>query len=447
MAEKKLWVLITKKPVAEIVAFLSAEQNLNLETPDANGRTFLHIAAMRKSDVLTTAFIERKANVNATDKAGLSPLHVAAGVGAFPVVQLLVSGGAKVFAVSRHNLTPSGLAKLDVSKAAKLIGLGTKSFNAQGRTQSSQVLDKALADLLLQHPGAFGFSNLTQYAEGDFKDAKRGYTTCDAKMFSVRIGPNYEKNKQKAPSDRAFYDIHAVEVFQSANKIFHASAAMSFPDLPHHTDEKMAGLEGVPKFFVLMYMLPNYDASMFGDKSDGASHQLMMTFALSEYGQEQLRTASTQPAQLLKRFLLADPTGDVELRARLKGIAILQNPTEIKCNGLVRSLITQRNGQPFMTGPRCHTFFKGTNYLEVDCDVHTFCYMARKGLSSLRDCVAENGDLVIGAVVEGRATEQPEQMLGCFRLKPSALSNLQSWDALCANFITEGQARAEKTQD
>lgn len=42
-----------------------------------------------------------------------------------------------------------------------------------------------------------------------------------------------------------------------------------------------------------------------------------------------------------------------------------------------RRLLTNYNDKPVLTRPQ-HQFFKGDGYLEVDLDVHSWAYLARK---------------------------------------------------------------------
>jgi Protein ENHANCED DISEASE RESISTANCE 2, C-terminal len=61
-------------------------------------------------------------------------------------------------------------------------------------------------------------------------------------------------------------------------------------------------------------------------------------------------------------------------------------------------------------------FFVGPNYLEVDLDVHSYAFLARKALWSyherLHSVVWENG-----FVIQGNASDElPEQLLGCGRI-------------------------------
>lgn len=158
---------------------------------------------------------------------------------------------------------------------------------------------------------------------------------------------------------------------------------------------------------------------------------LVLYFAIKESTWELLDSPDAPPSiPLLKRFLEACNNDEENIRKRLKCIPRIVNPDEMQINFATKRLVTTYNAKPFMTGPRCHTFYRGENYLEVDVDVHRFCYLARKAGYSMMD---ELGRMVLdlGLVVEGHSDEElPEQILGCVRvarLQRETAKPLQYW--------------------
>jgi len=146
---------------------------------------------------------------------------------------------------------------------------------------------------------------------------------------------------------------------------------------------------------------------------------------------------------LLRRFLEGRNNGEEDIRRRLKCIPRVVNPDELQINFATRRIVTTYNAKPFMTGPRCHTFYQGENYLEVDVDVHKFCYLARKAGHSMMD---EVGRLVLDLafVVEGHSDDElPEQILGCARiarLQRDGARTLQYWMHKAAAGTPSGNA-------
>jgi hypothetical protein len=125
-------------------------------------------------------------------------------------------------------------------------------------------------------------------------------------------------------------------------------------------------------------------------------------------------TEKTSPTiRLLKRFLEAG--NDTSLTDRFKVIAQVTNQEESGLSGMGKKLLNSHNATPVLTRPQ-HRIYHHGNISEVDVDVHTFSYIARRGIHSLLD---KTSTLVIdiGFVLQGETEKElPEQILGCCRL-------------------------------
>lgn len=116
---------------------------------------------------------------------------------------------------------------------------------------------------------------------------------------------------------------------------------------------------------------------------------------------------------------------------RLKIVASIANVTELNVGRFIESY----NGKPFLTRPQ-HRFFRvrgrdclslraapltavvqGDGYFEIVIDVHRFCYLARKGLATLRDKHFVDRMVVdIAYVVEARDEEEmPERVVAAHK--------------------------------
>lgn len=56
----------------------------------------------------------------------------------------------------------------------------------------------------------------------------------------------------------------------------------------------------------------------------------------------------------------------------------LVNGDELDLGSTLSTVLKNYNAKPFLTGPKYHNFHEGKGYLEVDVDIHRFCYLARK---------------------------------------------------------------------
>ena len=123
--------------------------------------------------------------------------------------------------------------------------------------------------------------------------------------------------------------------------------------------------------------------------------------------------------RLVHNFVAADEGS--ELRQRFKAITRMTNLDTAGLGAATKKLISSYNGTPFLIRT-CSVFWRADNYFEVDVDVHRFSYMARLGLSGVRERIK---DVVFdfGFVIEGHSDfELPENMLGAVRLSKMDLS-------------------------
>ncbi|ETW04825.1 hypothetical protein H310_03952 [Aphanomyces invadans] len=254
---------------------------------------------------------------------------------------------------------------------------------------------------------AFAGCSLTSVAPDLADTAKGSWTQLDATRFNVRRGPNYKKNKVKAPSGPALLELVATDVFRSDLKVDNIGSKIQLPrDADGRTD-----------LLILNTQVPCYTPAnpLWGEsKTDGVGFNFVVYFSIPSAIRAQL-DAKHDPVnpqlRLLKWFLEEDSA----VRDRLKAIVMVANPADQKLGRMERTLLDTYNGQPIMTRPE-HRFYRGDGYFEVDIDAHIFNYLARKGLTGITQ---HFGHMVVdfGFVMEGQDDDElPENIFGSGRL-------------------------------
>lgn len=90
-----------------------------------------------------------------------------------------------------------------------------------------------------------------------------------------------------------------------------------------------------------------------------------------------------QALKLLQRLATPgdDPTANGGIRQQVKMIASIGNPHDWHKSGKLSMpelrLLEAYNAKPVLMRP-CQRFYRGHNYLEIDFDLHSFTYFARK---------------------------------------------------------------------
>lgn len=246
----------------------------------------------------------------------------------------------------------------------------------------------------------------------DPRTARECWDECEAASFSIR-GPDYMRTKVKQPSTKPFYRLVAMDMFSFPSRANHIARHMALPPIPQHPTATT-----LPPMLIVNLQLPLYPPPFFGNL-DGPGHSIIYYFVL----REDFDPASTEnPAALymLQRFFDNGREADgTPTRDRLKLIPKVAHPDEwIMDAPLSRTeanLLRSYNEKPVLTRPQ-QLFFQGPGYFEVDLDVHSYAFLARKALHSfmarIREAVWD-----VGLVVQGNSPDElPEQVMACGRL-------------------------------
>ncbi|XP_034180778.2 calcium-independent phospholipase A2 VIA [Osmia lignaria lignaria] len=97
------------------------ESNCDIDALNFDGRTALHIMAMRKRLPCVVALLSHMASVNIVDKDGNTPLHLAVSEGTLAIVQSLIGFGADIDARNWKSETPRHRVNIDSSEGQRIL--------------------------------------------------------------------------------------------------------------------------------------------------------------------------------------------------------------------------------------------------------------------------------------------------------------------------------------
>ncbi|XP_076161639.1 85/88 kDa calcium-independent phospholipase A2-like isoform X2 [Ptiloglossa arizonensis] len=97
------------------------EMNCDIDAQNFDGRTALHIMAMRKRLPCIVALLSHMASVNIVDKDGNTPLHLAVTEGTLPIVQTLIGFGADIDAENWKSETPRHRVNIESNDGQKIL--------------------------------------------------------------------------------------------------------------------------------------------------------------------------------------------------------------------------------------------------------------------------------------------------------------------------------------
>lgn len=237
--------------------------------------------------------------------------------------------------------------------------------------------------------------------------------------FQVR-SHGYMRSKKKEPSGPCMYRLVGVDVYSFDFKLYHIAQHVQLPEVPvvGPAAQALPADQKLPPLLIINMQLPMYGPSLFG-ANDGHGHSLVYYFALPE-GWEPSQVEQPAALALVQRFMHNRRELDgTPTRDRFKLIPRIVNVDEWAekgpLSGYEHRLLMNYNDKPLLTRPQ-QRFYTGPHYLEIDLDVHSYAFVARKAfhgyIQRLAPVVFENAFVVQG----NRPEELPEQVLAAARV-------------------------------
>ncbi len=176
---------------------------------------------------------------------------------------------------------------------------------------------------IIQKHGESSIEAMRAYAASSESDYDETATHCYWNMksseFNLRIGPNYKKNKQKAPSADALYEVAFVDFVRADSVLHNSKDGFKPPVIPGLTDLPTTGHPHIPPMFVVNAWLPSEEPSLLRKTQDGMTYVCIIHYVITQKTLDQLKDfENATPALKLFAQWCKNAEDDFDFRSRLK---------------------------------------------------------------------------------------------------------------------------------
>lgn len=203
---------------------------------------------------------------------------------------------------------------------------GPKARAAKGKKHTA-FKETVAADELVRKVKPNTFTKLVPVGQTIPKGTSQphSYGASDASLFSLRVGPNYKKNKQKAPSGPALYELHSMDFLYADAPLKQTSDKFKVPHIPGVTDIS-TGHKHIPPMLVINTWLPGEEPSMFAKNTDCETYSIPMVFVLTKDTLAQLKDIdNASPGVKLWSEWCRRAEKDAEFRGRFKCMGMIED--------------------------------------------------------------------------------------------------------------------------
>lgn len=241
-----------------------------------------------------------------------------------------------------------------------------------------------------------------------------------AEVFNVREGPNYKRNKHKAPSAPSLYEAVDVQMVDTPSEpLLRAADGIEFPPCEGLPDRSDDPFPHVPRYVVVAWNLPTGTPPFMASVNTGPGVCVHYVFRITQATWEALRDLDSAPPAVklwetyCRTALDEEGHQNLNVKGRFKAITQVANLDDTQIPGLMHPY----NGKPVLikkTGELMRA--NGGEVLEMNVNVHTWPLTTRAGFYSLISHFA-TALLDSAFVIEGREDEElPETVIGCARV-------------------------------